>query len=280
MKKHNFKLRIKNGKRVDKLIKKHAYDYKLNDSHLVCNTYESFIYKYPKMYYCIQYSKLNTFPMLNLDLEKPVKNLRHKITKWFSDISSGVVSVQNYDYFKTKDYHIIPDTRLIDIFINNVENYFNPESKELIMKALKMAYYSHKGQTDKIGKQYILHPVYVANNLIKPKNEDIDKNNVIVALLHDTVEDTELTLDEIESEFGKIVSEAVDCITHRVKEPREDYYQRVLTNPIALSVKKEDIKHNVSRLDQLRYLIHDRERLVLKYEKAMGCLGMTQDENT
>lgn len=106
-------------------------------------------------------------------------------------------------------------------------------------KAYKIAYQAHKGQKDKGGNDYILHPCAVANML----ESDIDK---AVAYLHDVVEDTEITIDDLkELDFPDIIINAVDAITKRKNETYDAYIERVAKNNIAKKVKLADIKHNL-----------------------------------
>ncbi|MCF0114128.1 MAG: HD domain-containing protein, partial [Erysipelotrichaceae bacterium] len=99
-------------------------------------------------------------------------------------------------------------------------------TSKLFKKALKWAEKAHEYQKDKGGVAYINHPLAVSglcdNNRAK-----------IVALLHDVVEDSDATLEEIEEEFGAEIREAVDALTRREYEARYHYLKRVKANPIA-----------------------------------------------
>ena len=110
---------------------------------------------------------------------------------------------------------------------------------DLIGKALEIATEAHKGAKDRGGNDYILHPITVA--LHCKTNEE-----KTVALLHDVVEDTAITLDDLRKYFPERIVEAVDAITMRKEEKtaRWDYIQRVKRNRIARRVKTEDLKHN------------------------------------
>lgn len=101
-----------------------------------------------------------------------------------------------------------------------------------------MATAAHKGQVDKAGVDYIRHPITVAESL---NTED----EQIVALLHDIVEDTEVTLADLRSEgFSETVLQAIYCLTHKENEPRDTYLRRVAQNPLAVKVKLADLAHN------------------------------------
>ena len=111
-------------------------------------------------------------------------------------------------------------------------------------KALAMR--MHAGQTDKAGMPYIDHPMRVASRLDMLEDQ-------VVGWLHDTVEDTPLTLSEIEVSFGPETASAVDAITRREGEPWNDYIRRVGENPVARLVKISDLidNSNLSRLPRI-----------------------------
>lgn len=104
-------------------------------------------------------------------------------------------------------------------------------------KALQHAIKAHDGQYDKGGEPYILHSLYVSS-LMDTDDEEI------VALFHDTIEDTDYTLEDIDSwGFGELV-DAVDCISKRKEESYDEYILRVCSNKMSLKVKIADMKHN------------------------------------
>lgn len=109
---------------------------------------------------------------------------------------------------------------------------------ELRAMALSVAQEAHRGQVDKGGHEYILHPLTVAAMVYS-----FDES--IVALLHDTVEDTDVTLqDLLDKGFPPYIVEAVDAISRRRGEGREDYIRRVKQNRLAAAVKIADLRHN------------------------------------
>lgn len=109
---------------------------------------------------------------------------------------------------------------------------------DYIEKAYNIAKAAHSGQKDKAGKDYFLHPCAVADML----NTDNEK---IVALLHDVVEDTEITIDHLKKEgFEVKVIEAVEAITKRPGEKYNEYIARVKGNALATAVKIADMTHN------------------------------------
>ena len=79
-----------------------------------------------------------------------------------------------------------------------------------IMQALEFAAKAHEGQKRKSGEPYIFHPIEVAKILVA---YDCDTDSIIAALLHDTVEDTEVTLDQVKKLFGQEVASLVDGLT-------------------------------------------------------------------
>lgn len=100
---------------------------------------------------------------------------------------------------------------------------------------------SHKGQKYGPHDYFEYHIKGVVNSLIEHQFSEI---YIIIALLHDSVEDTPLTLDKIESLFGKEIRDAVDALTKREDETREEYLFRCGLNPIARVVKLHDAAFN------------------------------------
>ena len=108
----------------------------------------------------------------------------------------------------------------------------------MLNKALDIAYKAHWGQTDKAGTPYKLHPTRVA---LHCQTED----EKIVALLHDVVEDTSMTLEELKAQgFSNEVLAALKCLTQIEDEDYQTFIQRVATNPLAVKVKIQDLKDN------------------------------------
>lgn len=110
----------------------------------------------------------------------------------------------------------------------------------LLEKALEFATARHAGQT-RFGSAdpYIVHPIRVSERVATDHQK-------ICALLHDVVEDTPTTLDEIEKEFGIMVRDTIDCLTHRKGESYNDYITRILTDENAVRVKIADICDNLN----------------------------------
>ena len=137
---------------------------------------------------------------------------------------------------------------------------------ELTRKAMKLAYDAHHGQLDKSGIPYIFHPFHIAEQMK-------DEYTICAALLHDVVEDTNVTLNELETIFPSEVTDAVRLLTHNKDNDYLDYVRAIGTNPIARTVKLADLRHNSdkSRLDDTKNAPETVKRLE-KYAKAIKLL--------
>jgi len=130
---------------------------------------------------------------------------------------------------------------------------------ELINKAIEIAEKAHRGQVDKAGKPYILHPLRVMMNFCFDKSEN--KAAVICAVLHDVIEDTDVTLDDLHAEgFSDEVLAALDCLTKRDKESYDDFISRILVNELACKVKICDIADNMDMSRLPNPTKHDEAR--------------------
>ena len=120
-----------------------------------------------------------------------------------------------------------------------------------IEKAISLAALAHEGQLDKIGEKYILHPIRVMNN-IKISKETKDYSELlnkcrIVAILHDVVEDTEITDDDlIKQGFSEDVIYALQLLTHDKSVPYMEYVKKVNEDVIAKTVKAADLLDNTN----------------------------------
>ena len=108
---------------------------------------------------------------------------------------------------------------------------------DLTIKAMNLAYAAHHGQFDKGGVPFIFHPIHLAEEMD-------DEVSTCVALLHDTVEDTAVTLEELAESFPREIVEAVDLLTHRDGVEYFDYVRSIRANPVAVKVKLADLRHN------------------------------------
>lgn len=136
---------------------------------------------------------------------------------------------------------------------------------EMTKKAMKIAFEAHKNQTDKSGMPYIYHPVHLAEQMK-------DEETTCVALLHDVVEDTDWTLDELtEHGFDARIVEALELMTHAKGVPYMEYVAQIKPNPIAKVVKLADLRHN-SDLTRLNEVNEKALARVEKYKKAIAML--------
>ena len=132
-------------------------------------------------------------------------------------------------------------------------------------KAIKLCFDAHKDQLDKSGLPYVFHPFHLAEQMT-------DETTTAVALLHDVIEDTDYTLDDIRAlGFTSEVLEAVALMTHAPDVDYMEYVKEIKKNPVARAVKLADLKHNsdMSRLDTVTpYDITRAE----KYKRAIALL--------
>jgi len=130
-----------------------------------------------------------------------------------------------------------------------------------IEAAKALATGAHAGQTDKAGLPYITHPERVASRLSTAEAQ-------VVGWLHDTVEDTSITVQEIESQFGPETAAAVDAISRRDGEAWSDYIDRVAANPVARQVKISDLIDN-SNLSRIPHVTMKDVKRQAKYNRAL-----------
>ena len=131
----------------------------------------------------------------------------------------------------------------------------------LLERAISIAVTAHKGQVDKADKPYILHPIRL---MLKVQLE----NEMIAAVLHDVVEDTDWTIDKLEAEgFNEEVITAIKLLTHDKKVPYKKYIEAIKTNKIALKVKLADLKDNldIKRITHPKFRDYARIAEYLKY---------------
>lgn len=132
---------------------------------------------------------------------------------------------------------------------------------------MKLAYRAHHGQVDYNGIPYIFHPIHLAEAMD-------DEISCCVALLHDTLEDTSVSLEDLKAIFPPEVTDAVALLTHKEGTDYFDYVRLIKKNPVARKVKLADLAHNS---DQSRCVGTDltEERKAAwkaKYEKATKIL--------
>jgi guanosine-3',5'-bis(diphosphate) 3'-pyrophosphohydrolase len=138
----------------------------------------------------------------------------------------------------------------------------------MLAKAIQIASTTHLNQVDKGGKPYILHPLWVMD-----KVRHLGEDYMIVAVLHDVLEDSKTTYEEtynmlIEQGFNQNIMYALALLTHdNNQQTYDDYIRGISTNPIAKAVKLRDLEHNskITRLKGLRKKDFDR---LEKYHRA------------
>ncbi len=108
---------------------------------------------------------------------------------------------------------------------------------DMTIRAARLAEQAHRGQYDKGGMPYIYHPLHLAEQMT-------DEITVAVALLHDVMEDTEITEAELSVQFPPRVMDALRLLTHDPAEDYFDYVKRIRENPDAKAVKLADLRHN------------------------------------
>ncbi|MBL6628706.1 MAG: bifunctional (p)ppGpp synthetase/guanosine-3',5'-bis(diphosphate) 3'-pyrophosphohydrolase [Candidatus Actinomarina sp.] len=104
---------------------------------------------------------------------------------------------------------IIPSKEVNKLY-DKLLGYFNPKDQSYINRAFQYAYDGHNGQNRKSGEPYITHPLHVAIYLCEL---NFDKETIAAALLHDLIEDTEISYNDIKKEFGEEVADIVDGVT-------------------------------------------------------------------
>ena len=139
---------------------------------------------------------------------------------------------------------------------------YTPKTK----MALKLCFAAHKEQTDKSGLPYVFHPFHLAEQM---QTEE----TTIVALLHDVVEDTDYTLEDLATMgFEPVIIDALKLLTHDEDTPYMDYVRAIKNHPIAKTVKLADLKHNsdLTRLDAVD------EKALARREKYLKALELLE----
>jgi (p)ppGpp synthase/HD superfamily hydrolase len=138
-----------------------------------------------------------------------------------------------------------------------------------VERAAEIAALAHAGQVDKVGEPYIGHPTRVAARVT---GDDAR----IVALLHDVVEDSGWTFDELAAEgFTQAQLDAIDALTKRAGEPLEASMARVAALPLAVHVKKADLADNADPARLARLDAAKRAKLERKYTRSAELIGTT-----
>lgn len=136
---------------------------------------------------------------------------------------------------------------------------------KLTKLAMQISFDAHKEQKDKSGLPYIFHPFHLAEQMT-------DEVTTCVALLHDVVEDTEMTFEKLlELGFTVEIVDALKLLTHDDSVPYMDYVKEIAKNPVAKAVKLADLAHN-SDLTRLDIIDEKALKRAEKYKQAMELL--------
>src|SRR4051794_29332215 len=132
--------------------------------------------------------------------------------------------------------------------------------KELVRRAFQIAAEAHKTMRRKSGEPYIIHPIAVA--MICVEEIGLGVRSTICALLHDTVEDTDVTLEDVEREFGSEIARIVDGLTKissvidATSSQQADNFKKILItltdDPRVILIKLADRLHNMRTLDYMK----------------------------
>lgn len=156
-----------------------------------------------------------------------------------------------------------------DMLVKIVEG---TQMSDLIDLAAKLAERAHEGQVDKAGQPYIEHPARVAARVRVLGGSD---TAVVAAWLHDVVEDSALSLEDLKTEgIPQEVLSAVDALTKRPGEDRMTYLHRVRQNTVALLVKTADVDDNTDPQRVAKLDAGTRERLQAKYDETRAILSV------
>lgn len=140
-------------------------------------------------------------------------------------------------------------------------------------EARELALLAHQGQTDKLGVPYSAHLAHVASQVRR-----LGAEYEVIGWLHDILEDTPVTLADIEHRFGAVVARGVDSMTRRDGEIYfEHYLPRLIQNPIAVPCKFADCRHNIGKA----HLRDDKvaaASLSRRYERVLKTLEAAQPQ--
>ena len=136
---------------------------------------------------------------------------------------------------------------------------------DMTKKAMRLCFEAHRNQVDKGGMPYAFHPFHLAEQMT-------DEITTVTALLHDVVEDTDITLSDLAAMgFPSEVIDALALLTHDDSVPYSDYVAAIKNNPVSRAVKLADLRHNsdLSRLDEVTEKALERAE---KYARAIAFL--------
>ncbi len=152
----------------------------------------------------------------------------------------------------------------IAYLLRAAQKRFRYERARLIGTAAYFAVKAHEGQKRKTGEPYVLHPIRIAKQLIEREDSRIDVSTICAALLHDVLEDTEVSADKIGAQFGRDVLSLVQSLTKKPSDkPRseqdQEYFEQLRryekTDPRTGIIKVFDVYDNAQTIE-----VHSKER--------------------
>lgn len=141
---------------------------------------------------------------------------------------------------------------------------------DMTIRAARIAEQAHRGQYDKAGMPYIFHPLHLAEQMT-------DEVTAAAALLHDVMEDTDVTEAELAAQFPQRVMDALRLLTHDPAEDYFDYVRRIRENPDAKAVKLADLRHN-SDTGRLPPAARTEPKTLERCEKYRQAIKILTDE--
>lgn len=177
------------------------------------------------------------------------------------------IKADTQSFSKDTKFYMLPyfirDTEVYDEYmeVDKVPEDYIENMVKLLAQAEEIATEKHKHQVDKNGQPYIGHVLRVANQL----NYVEDK---IIALLHDILEDTDTTEEELSQIFPRFIVEAMKSLTRdKEKETYRDFIKRCALNDVAVNIKIADLKDNYNRP-----MKENNTKLKERYKKALEFL--------
>jgi len=175
-----------------------------------------------------------------------------------SELHNEAKIATNYDLNEQQEIKEI--VRQYRALLRAIREKLKKGDKELLRTAFEMATNAHKTMRRKSGEPYILHPIAVA--MICVEEIGLGVRSTICALLHDTIEDTDLTLDDVKNEFGNEIAKIVDGLTKisgvmdaNSSQQAENFKKILLTltdDPRVILIKLADRLHNMRTLDSMK----------------------------
>src|SRR5882672_7891280 len=169
-----------------------------------------------------------------------------------------VAAIPKYNLTEEQEKRLI--LREYRALLRSLKPKLKTGDKEHVRRAFEMAADAHKTMRRKSGEPYILHPLAVAQICVEEIGLGV--RSTICALLHDTVEDTDITQEDVEREFGNEISRIVDGLTKisnvidvNASQQAENFKKILLTltdDPRVILIKLADRLHNMRTLDSMK----------------------------